>query len=74
MKMEAVKAELEQWGELIVTTDAGEQYELHLGDTEFDEQNRVIRLKAPTALHVIAGDSIEAITKHYGHRVGDDDD
>lgn len=74
MKMEIVKAELEQWGELIITTAAGDQYEIHLGDTEFDMQNRLIKLKAPSALHVIDGDSVEAITKHYGHKMEDEDD
>ena len=69
MKMEAVQAELEKWGEVRVTTDAGERYELHLGDTEFDTQSRVIRLRTPESLFVIDGDSVAAIEKHYGHRI-----
>src|SRR5690606_18885555 len=36
MKLEAVQHELKEWGEIIITTDAGDLYELHLGDTEFD--------------------------------------
>nr|MBO2508705.1 hypothetical protein [Bacillota bacterium] len=74
MKMEAVKAQLEQWGELIITTAAGDQYEIHLGDTEFDLQNRVIRLKTPSAVYLIEGDAVESITMHYGHKVEGDDD
>jgi len=69
MKMEAVQQELQRWGELLIHTSAGEEYEIHLGDTEFDLQNRVIRLKSPHADFVIAGDSIESIQKHYGHLV-----
>lgn len=69
MKMEAVKKELEQWGELVITTDAGDRYEIHLGDTTFDFENRVIQLHSPQARYVIDGDSVEAIEKHYGHKM-----
>lgn len=69
MEMEVVLAELQEWGELMVTTDAGVTYELHLGDTEFDTETRLIRLKTPKAVYLIDGDSIEAIKKHYGHPV-----
>lgn len=69
MKMEAVQEELRKWGELLITTAAGEGYEIHLGDTEFDLSARVIRLKTPASDVVIAGDSIEAIQKHYGHPI-----
>lgn len=68
MKMETVRAELEAWGELIITTQAGDRYEIHLGDTEFDTELRVIRLTTPQAQYVIDGDAVESITKHYGHR------
>jgi len=67
--MEAVQEELRQWGELLISTDSGKGYEIHLGDTEFDTTARVIRLKTPTADFVIAGDSIASIQKHYGHPV-----
>lgn len=67
MEMEVVLAELQEWGELIVTTDAGVSYELHLGDTEFDTESRLIRLKTPKAVYLIDGDSVESIKKHYGH-------
>jgi photosystem II stability/assembly factor-like uncharacterized protein len=69
MKMEAVQKELQGWGELLITTDGGERYEIHLGDTEFDTNARVIRLKSPESDFVIAGDSVEAIQKHYGHPI-----
>lgn len=73
LKLELVKAELEHWGEIIVTTSAGERYELHLGDTTFDMEQRLIRLKSSDSQFVIDGDSIEAVEKHYGHRESEDD-
>ena len=71
MKLEAVKKELEAWGELIITTNAGDEYEIHLGDTRFDLEGRVITLKTPEADYVIDGDAVENIKKHYGHRLKD---
>lgn len=67
MKMETVQAHLQKWGEIVITTDGGTRYELHLGDTEFDFQQRLITLKSPTAIYVINGDSVESIEMHYGH-------
>jgi hypothetical protein len=69
MKMETVEEQLKQWGELIVTTAAGETYEIHLGDTEFDTKSRVIKLTTPQADYIIEGDAVENIKKHYGHKV-----
>jgi hypothetical protein len=71
MKMETVQAELKSWGELLIVTAGGQGYEIHLGDTEFDTQARIIKLKTPHADFVIEGDSVEAIQKHYGHPVGE---
>ena len=67
MRMEEVKAELERWGEVIITTQGGKTYEIHLGDTEFDFERRVIRLTTPEAIYVIEGDAVESVKKHYGH-------
>ncbi|WAH37560.1 hypothetical protein [Alicyclobacillus dauci] len=33
MKMDTVYQQLKDWGELIITTDAGDTFEIHLGDT-----------------------------------------
>lgn len=71
MKMEVVEQELQAWGELIITTASGESYEIHLGDTVFDTKKRMIRLNSPDAHYLIDGDSVENITKHYGHKVMD---
>lgn len=67
--MEIVQEELKRWGEIMVTTDAGERYELHLGDTMFDYDKRLIRLKGPDAEYTLDGDSVAAIEMHYGHKI-----
>jgi hypothetical protein len=72
MKMEAVHAELKAWGELLITTDAGQGYEIHLGDTQWDFDHRMIRLKTAHSDIVIAGDTVASIEKHYGHPIGGD--
>lgn len=69
MKMEMVQQQLQQWGELIITTASGEAYEIHLGDTEFDTEQRMIKLSTPDADYILDGDSVENIKKHYGHKV-----
>lgn len=73
MKMETVLEFLQQWGEVMITTDAGQTFELHLGDTEFDFENRLITLRSSKAIYIIAGDSVEVIEQHFGERdYGDD--
>jgi len=68
MKMELVQQQLKEWGEIIITTSGGATFELHLGDTTFDFENRLIKLTTPHAHYVIDGDSVEFVTKHYGHK------
>ncbi len=51
----------------MIVTSAGQKVEIRVGDTEFDYDERVIRLKTPNSLFVIDGDSVESIEKHYGH-------
>lgn len=72
MKMEFVEEQLKEWGEIIIHTAGGSTFELHMGDTKFDYDKRMIHLKASDAQFVIDGDEVEAITKHYGHRDGGD--
>ncbi|ADU52197.1 hypothetical protein Tmar_2116 [Thermaerobacter marianensis DSM 12885] len=67
MRMEQVKAELERWGELIITLASGRKFELHLGDTEFDLQHRVIRITGPAAHFVLDGDQVEHVEMHFSH-------
>ena len=69
MKMESVQEQLTNWGELIITTDAGESFEIHLGDTKFDSNQRTIILSTPEAKFIIDGDAVENVKKHYGHKV-----
>lgn len=70
MKMEVVQQQLKEWGEIMITTSGGATFELHLGDTTFDAENRLIMLKSPDAQYVIDGDSVEFVKKHYGHKDG----
>ena len=67
MKMEFVEKELKSWGEIIITTSGGQKFEIHWATRSSTTTNRVIRLKSANALYVIEGDSVESITKHYGH-------
>lgn len=67
MKMEDVQRELQAWGEAIITTSGGQKFELHLGDTEFDTNQRVIRLQSAASKFIIDGDAIEVIELHLGH-------
>ncbi|GMA64351.1 hypothetical protein NZD89_03200 [Alicyclobacillus fastidiosus] len=71
IKMEEVQEQLQHWGELIITTDAGETYEIHLGDTEFDKENRVLQFTTPDAKIVIDGDTIESVKMHFSHKMSD---
>lgn len=66
MKMELVQKELQAWGEVIVRTGGGQRFELHLGDSQFDTEARVIRLQGPSSNYVIDGDSVEVIEMHLG--------
>lgn len=68
MKMELVHKQLQQWGEVIVTTASGQTFELHLGDTEFDFEDRVIRLRVSDGGYWIDGDGIDVVRWHLGHR------
>jgi hypothetical protein len=69
VKLEIVHELLQEWGELIITTAAGDRFEIHLGDTQFDMERRLLTLRSPQATYVIDGDAIENVTKHYGHRM-----
>lgn len=71
LKMELVYEELKQWGELMITTSGGSEFEIHIGDTTFDFNARTITLKSSNAQYVIDGDSIESIEKHYGHKMAE---
>ncbi|HEY8531327.1 MAG TPA: hypothetical protein VIL08_03680 [Limnochorda sp.] len=65
MKMEIVHEQLKRWGELLVTTAAGQTFELHLGDTHFDYDKRVFSFRASGAEFIIDGDCVESIQMHF---------
>lgn len=70
MKMEQVQKELQRWGEVMITTEAGEMYELHLGDVNFDNEDRVIRFKTGDEEYIIPGDAISTMKVHSSHKMG----
>lgn len=70
MKVDALQQELRQWGELIITTAAGDTFEFHLGDDiEFDSQENSLKLATPEGKYTISCDGIDQVKKHYGHKV-----
>lgn len=50
-------------------TDAGDEYEIHLGDTTFDTENRVITFTTSEAKYMIGGDTIESVKMHFSHKI-----
>lgn len=69
MKYGDVKAELENAGEIIITMDSGERYELHLWDCEFIDTSKQIRVTTPSGYHFLQGDAVEDIEVHHSHRL-----
>lgn len=67
MKMELIKEYLEKWGEVIIRTSSGQVFELHIGDTSFDKENRVIKFTSADSKYVMDGDSIEVVQMHASH-------
>lgn len=69
MKLDVLEKELKQWGELILTVAEDHVFEIHLGDDlEFDHENKLLRITTPNAMHMIAEDSIEIVTRHFAHQ------
>ncbi|MBE3595994.1 MAG: hypothetical protein IMW86_03010 [Hydrogenibacillus sp.] len=67
MKLEFVEAQLKKWGEIILRLDSGETLEIHLGDTTFDYDNRLLHFRGGDALYYIDADKIESLKMHYSH-------
>lgn len=67
MKMELVERQIREWGEVMITTASGQVFELHIGDTRFDFQERLIWLKTTDGGYAIDGDSVDVVRWHLGH-------
>ena len=65
MKMELVQKELQGWANRRRHRCRSE-VRAAPGDTEFDYENRVIRLQSVRSKYVIDGDAIESIELHLG--------
>lgn len=64
-----VQAELEEVGEIIVTMESGERYELHLWDTIFQEEAETIRVETAEGYHLLDGGAVENIEIHHSHKL-----
>ncbi|MBE3577799.1 MAG: hypothetical protein IMX00_08920 [Limnochordales bacterium] len=68
MKLEVVQEQLKRWGEVMIRTASGEEFELHLGDTTIDLEKRLISFKTTDAEYFIDGDSVERVMVHWSHK------
>ena len=67
MKFDTVRSLLEDHGELIVVTDAGQEFELHLSDVRFPDDG-LIQFDAGDQLWYLSGDCIETVLVHASGR------
>jgi len=61
---ERLKSAVKKHGEVMVITDAGEEHELHLHNTTWKDDDRVVKVDAATAVHWLDGDKIERYWIH----------
>lgn len=59
-----VKAKLEEAGEVMIWTDAGEEHELHLHNITFHDDEQLFEVDAADEIHWIAGDKVERFWIH----------
>ncbi len=61
---EHVKAKLQEAGEVMIFTDAGEQHELHSHNVTFHDDSRLIEVDTAEEVHWLDGDKIERFWIH----------
>jgi hypothetical protein len=66
MKFDTVRSLLEDHGELIVVTDAGQEFELHTSDVRFTDE--LILWDSGEELWHLSGDCIESVLVHSSGR------
>lgn len=64
-----VKSELNSAGEILIVTDAGQSFEIHLDDIEFDDESECFRWDNGDERYVLSGDSVESIQVHGSHKM-----
>lgn len=66
MDFDTVRSLLEDHGELIVVTDAGQEFELHLSDVRFVDEN--FMWDSGTETWLVDGNCIESVLVHASGR------
>lgn len=68
MKLEVIEEQLKRWGEVMIRTASGEEFELHLGDTTIDREKRLISFRSADSEYILDGDSVERVKMHWSHK------
>lgn len=67
---ERVKYLLEEYGELIITTEAGVRYEIHEDVEWIDEDEDLIQWDSGSKLFWLDATAIESVKTHKSHEMG----
>mgnify|MGYP000859672486 FL=1 len=68
MKLDVIQEQLKRWGEVMIRTASGEEFELHLGDTTIDTEKRLISFRSADSEYILDGDSVERVKMHWSHK------
>jgi len=69
LSYKTLKHELENAGEVIGVTDAGQTFELHLEDVEFRDASENIWWDAGDERWVLDGECFESLNVHSSHKI-----
>lgn len=61
---ELLQENLEEYGELMIRMDSGEDRELHLHNTEFLEDEGLVKVEADDEIHWFDGEKVERFWIH----------
>lgn len=62
---ERLREAVQEYGEIMIKLDSGEEAELHLHNTEFQEEDKIIKVDADDEVHWFNGDKVERYWIHY---------
>jgi len=65
VKLDVIQEQLKRWGEVMIRTASGEEFELHLGDTTIDTEKRLISFRSADSEYILDGDSVERVKMHW---------
>lgn len=66
---ERVRDEVHRAGEIIVFTDAGQEFELHNDDVVFKDRTQTLEWKSGDNRWILDGNCVESIEVHSSHRM-----